>query len=269
MQDHRHGSQAVLPAVEALQLLASSARSMYSDLSVQHHCRALFSKFLYLDHLTDGTVLKVFNEVDTTDRGSVVCKLVTKNRVGQTTFSRLKEHVSVEFMIDAPPIEPPLPAAAHRHSGDFEISAVRLYRELVPFGPAYRNLIGSVRLSRNGADADIVAPAIQDSLWLLGSPFPLDAAFHAACAWGQRYAHIVGFPIGFDRRHILLPTGAGRRYTARIQPVAEEGPAEQLTFDIRIYDADGQLCEAVYGVHMRDVSGGRNQPPQWVQADVE
>jgi hypothetical protein len=42
-------------------------------------------------------------------------------------------------------------------------------------------------------------------------------------------------------------------------PVRADG--KSLLFDIRIYDGDGALCEDNRGVSMKDVSGGRLQPP--------
>ncbi|MFV9646580.1 MAG: hypothetical protein ACNYWU_12220, partial [Desulfobacterales bacterium] len=96
----------------------------------------------------------------------------------------------------------------------------------------------------------------------LGSPFPLDAAFHAACAWGQRYSAVVGFPVGFDKRIVIQPTRPGDSYTCLILPV--NVTTDLLAFDIWLYDLNGILFEAVSGVQMRDVSAGRMKPPQWV-----
>ena len=65
-------------------------------------------------------------------------------------------------------------------------------------------------------------------------PLSLDAAMHAACAWGQRYRNRVVFPIGFDRREILAPTRAGETYLCRITPLPDEGAV--LRFDVRLHD---------------------------------
>jgi hypothetical protein len=40
-----------------------------------------------------------------------------------------------------------------------------------------------------------------------------------------------------------------------------------VTFDIWLYDLEGCLREMAGGVVMRDVSGGRMIPPQWVQEE--
>jgi len=122
------------------------------------------------------------------------------------------------------------------------------------------NLLG---LSERGAVAMVGGGSfISSNVFPLGSPFPLDAAFHAACAWGQRYSHVVAFPVGLKERHIFRLTRAGKSYTAVIIPI-EEDP-NLLIFDIWIYGRNGEAYEGVLGVKMRDVSAGRMQPPQWI-----
>ena len=97
----------------------------------------------------------------------------------------------------------------------------------------------------------------------MGSPFPLDAAFHAACVWGQRYVQVVAFPIGIEKRVIFEPTIPGTTYLSQIVPVRKK--SDLLTFDIWIYGRDGQLYEGAWGVQMRDVSAGRLKPPRWIR----
>jgi len=96
----------------------------------------------------------------------------------------------------------------------------------------------------------------------LGSPFPLDAAFHAACVWGQRYAGLVGFPVGFALRRVFAPTRPGSIYIARVSP--KKIHPDRFLADIWITDMDGALHEAVLDVVMKDVSGGRMEPPSWI-----
>ena len=87
----------------------------------------------------------------------------------------------------------------------------------------------------------------------------LDAAFHAACVWCQRYGNTVAFPVTIKRRSIVRPTRLDEPYTARIVPIHNDAPP--FVFDIFIYDNTGRLCEAVHHIEMRDVSGGRRKPP--------
>lgn len=100
----------------------------------------------------------------------------------------------------------------------------------------------------------------------LGSPFVLDAAMHAACVWGQRFAGMVAFPVGFDRRMIYKTTKKGGAYCARINPV--NAGREVLTFDLWIFDQDGLIHESVSGLRMRDITGGRMRPPLWIRDEI-
>jgi hypothetical protein len=155
-------------------------------------------------------------------KDQLVKKDWTPASAGVTTF--------YEFIPDDPT---PIPGPA------FTVSDSRLYDELVPFGPAYRNVRGDVFLAEGGVSATVSGGDFPEAEGPLGSPFPLDAAMHAACAWGQRYRNRVVFPIGFDRREILAPTRAGETYLCRIAPLPDEGAV--LRFDIRLYGCDGHL----------------------------
>ena len=69
-----------------------------------------------------------------------------------------------------------------------------------------------VHVARTGAVAEITAPDVPDAgpeASLLGSPFAFDAAMHAACIWGQRFAGVVPFPVGFDGRRVHVPDPSG------------------------------------------------------------
>ena len=157
----------------------------------------------------------------------------------------------------------PLPDEAATTTGPvFTVSARHLYEELIPFGPAYRNVVGDLRLAAAGAWAELSGGDYPEAVGPLGSPFPFDAALHAACAWGQRYRGIVAFPVGFDRRVIVAPTRAGETYRCRVVPLAAAGAT--LRFDILIACGDGRPAEVIRGVAMRDISGGRRKPPAWV-----
>jgi phosphopantetheinyl transferase len=122
-----------------------------------------------------------------------------------------------------------------------------------------------LRLTEEGALAVIRAPERADARidLPLGSPFILDGAFHAACVWSQRFTGVVAFPVGFEQRIIVAPTRHGESYISRIFPVQTE--PSLLTFDIWIVDKDGWLCEKLKGVRMRDVSGGKVRPPDWIR----
>jgi hypothetical protein len=146
----------------------------------------------------------------------------------------------------------------------FTLSSLRLYAELVPFGPAYQNVTGEVSLTPAGAVARVSGGAFPGAGGPLGSPFPLDAALHVACAWGQRYRGLVAFPVGFERREIYRPTETGRTYRCSVVPLPEDNHA-MLRADIRLCDEEQHLAEVICGIEMRDISGGRLVPPAWVR----
>jgi hypothetical protein len=147
-----------------------------------------------------------------------------------------------------------------------QIPAASVYRELIPFGASYQNIIGDLTVSKEGVLADIQGGSGAADDDTFGSPFVLDAAMHAACVWGQRFAGMVAFPVGFDRRMIYKATKKGGAYCARINPVKAE--REALTFDLWIFDQDGLIHESVSGLRMRDITGGRIRPPVWIRDEI-
>ncbi len=118
-------------------------------------------------------------------------------------------------------------------------------------------------MSSQGALAYVSGGGYEADDQLLGSPFPLDAVMHAACVWGQRFAGIVAFPVGWDERRICRKTKKAKDYLARVVPltVAED----EVTFNAWIYDAHEEICEVISGMKMKDVLRGRLRPPEWVK----
>lgn len=266
LMDHTFDGKTVFPAVEAMQALAGSVSEHFPNADTGNLADARFDKFLHIDPDSDGT--DAIHEMATGETDAV-SKLVTIFQTKKSAIRRTVEHVSLRFPKSAETLQPPpVDTLAALEGLCFEVDSEDLYRDLVPFGPAYRNLTGKIRLSEKGAIATIKTPGLDAPVWPLGSPFPLDAAFHAACAWGQRFFGMVGFPMGFDRRKIFKPTVPGESYIAKIIPTDPSPPA--LMFDIWICDHSGNTREAILGVAMKDPSGGRMQPPDWIiQADEE
>jgi hypothetical protein len=152
----------------------------------------------------------------------------------------------------------------------FKATAHSIYRELVPFKPSFHSIQGDLQLFRSGACATVKAlPDDPKDAFktVLGSGFPLDGAFHAGCVWSQRFFGIVAFPVGFDKRIIYTPTVEHKAYTARVIPQYQTRGT--LGFDIWIMDDQENLCEAVSGVMMRDVSGGTVKPPAWIREGIQ
>ncbi|MCK9391073.1 MAG: polyketide synthase dehydratase domain-containing protein [Syntrophales bacterium] len=264
LRNHRIDGKIVLPAVEILQHLAASAKVHRPDAAICRMGAAKFERFLLIPE--DSSVIEACHELEIHENSRLVSRLTTRNVIPGIGIKRTRVHAQVEFT--APEVSRlplPMDMAAALDGVSFEIPASQLYRELVPFGPAYQNIIGSLFLTGSGAVAQVFAarqPAVSD---LLGSPFPFDAALHAACAWGQRFHHLTAFPVGFEERIIFEPTAPGEIYHCRVLPVAATG--YDLTFDIWIYDAVGGLREEIRGVAMRDISGGRVRPPDWVRSE--
>lgn len=266
--DHRFEGKAVLPAVETMQLLANTVKGFRPVTDITGITDARFNKFLNIE--VGITQVSAFCDMTIFENGDIGAVLVTKRRSPKSAITRAKEHGGLRFPGRAPvmPKPPPDPAVA-LNGACFEIPAENIYRDLVPFGKAYQNIHGHLRISEDGATASTHAYSVNDAAIVvsdMGSPFPLDAAFHAACVWGQRYAQVVAFPIGIEKRVIFEPTQPGTTYLSRIIPVRKN--PDLLTFDIWIYDKDGHLYEGAWGVHMRDVSAGRLKPPRWIREKI-
>ena len=267
LRDHHVGGLVVLPAVEALQTVARSKPATWGA----DPCRQERAVFHHLFRIDAGAgEIPALHEHARYADGRCLSRLTTLRSGRDLRFTRRMEHVSVWFTpgereaaeVEADP--PPDPAEAIRPEGPtFTVSESRLYDELVPFGPAYRNVRGDVLLAETGVSATVSGGDFPEAVGPLGSPFPLDAAMHAACAWGQRYRNRVVFPIGFDRREILAPTRAGETYPCRITPLPDEGAV--LRFDVRLYGRDRRPVEVIRGLKMRDIFGGKLTPPAWVR----
>jgi len=261
LRDHRFEGRAVYPAVEAMQILAATVKRCQPDIHVNRMTAIRFDKFLFLP--SEAASIPALVEVFTHDNMDLTAALLTRTRLKKAAMSRIKTHATLSLSnLDHEVAElPPVPAASL--SGTcIQISPDRIYDELVPFGRAYRNLCDKLIISPDGALAAIRSPDIEPE-GPLGSPFPLDAAFHAACVWAQRYSGVVAFPVGLDCRVVVSPACPGQKYFSRFVPILKA--ADGLIFDIWIYDTRGRLCELAVGVRMRDVSGGRLQPPGWIR----
>ena len=260
LKDHHFEGKILLPAVEILQLLAGSAQSHQPDAHVGCMCSASFDRFLHIEN--DSQVIETFHEMEIYESGRIYSKLITINRI-RGTMTRTKVHASVNFTVKEKPIAgSPNDTVSALDGICYRIPSQKLYSELVPFGPSYQNVRGDIILSESGAVAQVYAADHPAPSQPLGSPFPFDGALHVACAWGQRFHHIVAFPVGFKKRLIVKPTVPGETYRCRIMPISVIG--ESLLFDIWIHGLAGGLREEIRGVIMRDVSGGRVKPPDWI-----
>ena len=264
MQDHRFEGNAVFPAVEAMQILAQSVKEFAPETDISAITDTTFNKFLFIP--PDTKKIDALCSITPFENGDITAVLQTKTRSKNAAITRIKEHVTVYYPHVKPDVGVHLPIhRSFRESGCLEISPDQIYRELVPFGPAYQNISQNLIINKKGAFAKLRAPIISDAIektGQLGSPFVLDAAFHAACAWGQRYSGVVAFPVGIEKRIIVKPTQPGDTYISTAIPVRAD--SNLLIFDICICSEDNTLFESAIGVHMRDVSAGRMKPPSWI-----
>jgi hypothetical protein len=271
LQDHRFDNHPVLPAVEAMELLAGAVATHAPGVDIGIIQEARFDKFLALDPSGEITLwAELAAEAGGSIRAACAIKAALKSkRRGKRGIARTFTHADMRFGA-ADKVRPTDDTVAEQRTEATTVDFVppspqRIYTELVPFGPSYHTIESLTEVGPAGIRARLCAPAIEGAL-RLGSPFVLDAAFHAACVWGQRFAGLVAFPVGMGERLICHPCEAGHIYEAQIG-VRERHP-ERLVFDIRI-TLEGRLCEVVRSVLMRDVSGGRLKPPDWLRPQTK
>jgi hypothetical protein len=261
--DHHSEGRCLLPAVEALIILAGAVKKFFSKADLGRQSRARFPRFLVIPPETRR--IETLVKLEPEESGGCTAELLTRVISKSGGIGRHLTHARVEFnslqagedfSSETGMVQPSIP--------EMTIQPSSIYRELIPFGPAYQNIASPAALSREGVWADLSGgggPAAEASL---GSPFPLDAAFHLACLWGQRFSGIVPFPTGFERRIIHRKTEKGERYSGWVTPTS--AASIPLLFDVLIFDQGNTLCEEIHGLQMQDVSQGRLRPPSWLRA---
>lgn len=262
LRDHYLEGKVILPAVESLIVLARAVKTSYPQTEVNYLNNAAFSRFLTIT--PDIECQPVIVDMDNSGNGIIAAILLTSVKSKTGTISREVEHTRVEFCVaDTKEYMKPHFHAVDKLKGEcISIPSITVYRELVPFGAAYRNIIGDLSVSSEGALAYLFGGNYEADEYLLGSPFPLDAAMHAACVWSQRFAGIVSFPVGFEKRIIYQKTKKREEYLGRVVPVSRI--KDILIFDAWIYK-DNVMCEYIKGLKMRDVTKGRMRPPDWIR----
>jgi len=251
-QDHCFGGKVVFPAVETMILLAAWITKIHPQVDIRVMEDVSFAKFFEIP--SGAATVEALFECETGTDDRLQAKLLSRTQFN--SMSRIKEHGEIFFppvraeshvIPDVDPTSPANPAA--------EIKVEQLYRDLVPFGPNYHTLQETLYLSKLEAWGILKAPEIPvvDPVQeIIGSPFPLDGALHAACVLGQQSVDFVPFPVGFDRRKINRPTQPGSFYLTRVRQISRM--RSELIFDLDIFDGDGRVYENITGVRMRDVS---------------
>lgn len=262
LRDHYLEGKVILPAVESLIVLNRVVKQNYPRTEINCLQNASFSRFLPI--APDINRQQVIVDMESFEDGTITALLLTSVKSKTGTISREVEHARVECCkSDTKELFKPHSQAVDKLKGDcISVPSTTIYRELVPFGTAYRNIIGDLSVSSEGSLAYVSGGDHEADENMLGSPFPLDATMHAACVWGQRFAGIVSFPVGFKKRIIYQKTKKKKEYLGRIVPVNMTG--DVLVFDAWIYE-DDVMCEYVKGLKMKDVTKGRMQPPEWIR----
>lgn len=248
--DHSVSGTPVLPAVETLGFLAARCLERYPELDLATMVEARFQKFLELGGGRDQVAVLVELTIEGNQlRASLLSEVALK------AMTRIKEHGTVCFPLgptgdDTEEVgEIVMPPTGEQH-----FPAEDIYSHLVPFGPAYRSLHGTLVLDGNHAIGRVRAPLLDGKNPQpdrLGSPFPCDGAMHAACVLGQQRVDFIPFPVGFAKRRILRPTRPGGDYRVKASLIAQSHG--ELVFAVRIADDSGQLFEAIDGLRMRNV----------------
>ena len=263
LRDHHLEGKVILPAVESLIMMAGAVRTHYPRTEIACLKNAEFRRFLNIE-LETARQTFVCDLEDSCD-GGIAVTLLTALKSKTANIRREMIQAKVSFYPADAEASPELPfISADKLKGScISVPAATVYRELVTFGKAYQNIMGDLSVSPEGAVAYISGGNEEADEDLLGSPFPLDATMHAACVWGQRYAGVVSFPVGFQKRTIYQKTKKREEYLGRVVPV--NITEESLIFDAWIYK-DNIMYEQISGLIMKDVTRGRMKPPEWIKA---
>ena len=249
--DHRIAGKAIVPAVYLLDLMVRAATDagliVQSPLTLR---AATFPRFLPADEI-ERCAFDLAAEIA---RGNTRLHLSSRITL-PSGIQRTRDH-AILTLGNAPTLPNPPEIV-----GEFDVSAERLYRELIPFGPRYCNLRGTLRLGHGGALGTVRSPEpgfAQPSL--AGCPYLFDSAMHLACLWGQRYAGVVAYPTGFASRTILSSIAQGERLCV-VAPRSQD--PRGLSFDLWLLDEHRRPCDVTLGLSMAPLAAG-STPPNWI-----
>ena len=222
VRDHTFIGKTVIPAVDLCSILYVDVKNLFPEFDNLVMYNAVFGKFI---EVGDSDNIDASIQIENYDNGTGTAKLLTKTKSGSAGITRIKEHVSIDFRKNKSAFnELTMDAASALEGICTRVPSALIYKELVPFGPYYHNIIDELFVSESGAVAHIKTPDVETNS-PLGSPFLFDAAFHAACVWAQVNTGITVFPVEFKRRIIINPSIPGENYYARIIPKSQELPA--------------------------------------------
>jgi hypothetical protein len=256
LDQHAISGKAIVPAVELLNFLVETVDQQVGSLGTPLTMRDVrFPRFLPVDDIHRSAFEVALTEASQAGGG---IRATLASRI-ELLGGMLRYRIHAEVTLGMPPVSiPPPPAEAQV---EYEVADERVYRELVPFGPHFRNLHGTLRLGQGGAWSTVESPTPPHANpSRAGCPYLLDGAMHLACVWGQRYAGMVAYPTGFAARTVVSPTAAGRRRCVAAPRCKEP---RSLLFDLWLVDEDHRVCDAVGGLVMVPLATGA-PPPTWI-----
>jgi hypothetical protein len=128
LQDHYFEGQAILPAVEALIIMAGVAAANFPQINVCVQKQARFPRFLSID--PQAQIKKVFADIGPATDGSLSVTISTISKAKNGIISRVLKHAYVEFA--ASPAQdhstPPSPDWNHLGGKRFNVPAAAIYR---------------------------------------------------------------------------------------------------------------------------------------------
>lgn len=254
-REHRISGKTVLSAAEALGLMAC----VLCDVDTSQSRNAELLRFVPIDEST--TVIDLEVELTPGDAGWVGAELLSRQNMGSAGLKRMLSHLRVQWGGEIEAFLVPEEKALTVEGEVFRFSAQELYADLVPFGSAFQNVVGDVLLANDGAVAKVKAPW---SLKTLGSPFPIDACMHLACAWSQRYLGKRTYPMSYKARRVFDPTKAGELYTGKVEP--RHADKDGFCFDLWVFDELGNCRDSIIGLNMQGLATDKSAIAPWVMA---
>jgi hypothetical protein len=264
LKDHHIDGQPVLPAAEALHFMANQVRNHYPTVDTSRMTAIEFTRLLPIDPDTGHIAMPITFRPQTD--GRMTTELATLFVSKNAEIKRTITHARATYgAATATPWCAPKQTGVESKGDPFIVSPRQLYEELVPLGPAFQNVAADIALFPDAARSVIKAPVSHTPHKSeLAAAFVLDAAFHVACAWGQRYRGIVAYPVAIVARRIWKLISPQKRYRAMVT-TRNEHPTT-LNFDVAIHDMQDDLCESVTGLKMRVMPQTESlQPPKWLR----
>lgn len=275
LHDHRFAGRTVFPAVESMRVLLAAYAGMQDKSGPRLPLvvsGARFPHLIAVDRAARRLDFQVTAEPEPVPAGGTGLAACPAAATVLTLFwrkplramTRLLRVAELKINGMGTTAGPPPPCPDGTLAADARrIPAERIYRELVPFGPAFHSLQGDLLLSGKealGRLQALPAPDLPGADWL-GTPLPLDGAMHAACVHGQQLADFVPFPVALGRRRICRPLRIGADVQVRTRQTGRTAAA--LFYDLWLFQ-NGELAEEIRGLEMRDLSGGAIRPAAWL-----